>query len=311
MLVVLVPWIIGAVDTPRCMNGPYIWSTLNDTNAGIGTALNFRRPSFALAELLDAQWVGTLRNAHDRFGNNELQDAAALLGIADPFCTTAELNRLYRLKRNSRRFVTYPFMASLCRTTPLHNLDRSSIVVVDTERGRGSMPPFWITCAFSYTFRSKLMMAAFSRGVQVKPADATWVGVHFRWGDTRAGTAETPARSALIRTGASLLTFANVTKRYRADRTFLFTENLDQTHLELFQKTVGRKVEVHTNSRRWADTLALMGQCTVLIGGSSSFFKLGARLCIFAGQPCTVVTTEPVEVTRHLGDEILVNVSSI
>ena len=309
MLVLLAWSLVSASVTPPCENGPYVWSTLKDTNAGIGTALNFRRPSFALAELLGAQWVGTLRNAHDRFGNNALQDAAALLGVEDPNCTTADLNRLYR--PGDRRFVTYPFLSSLCRTTPLHALDRNSVVVVDTERGRGSMPPLWITCAFSYTFRSHVMLAAFERGVQAKPADATWVGVHFRWGDTRAGSVELPAHSALVRTGASLLTFANVTKRYAANRTFLFTEDLEQAHLSLFQNIVGRPVEVQTDSRKWADTLALMAQCTVLIGGSSSFFKLGARLCIFADQPCTVVTSKPAEVTRHLGSEIAYNVSSL
>ncbi|MBN20431.1 MAG: hypothetical protein CL678_04010 [Bdellovibrionaceae bacterium] len=299
---------------PKCENGPYIWSTLKDTNAGIGTALNFRRPSFALAEILGAQWVGTLTNAHDRFrSSNHSQDAAALLGLADPFCTAADLTAINQTQQHGRRLVKYHLSRSLCRTKPLTDvaLNRRSIVVVDTEQGRNSIPPFWITCAFYYTFRSNVLMAAFKRGVPEKPVKSIWVGVHFRWGDTQAGSPLKPAKSALVRTGAPLSTFAHVTKHYAANRTMLFTEGLRRGDLELFEAIVGRPVEIHSDSHKWANALAMMAQCDVLVGGSSTFFKLGARLCIFAEKPCTVVTSKPAEVTEHLGDEVAYNVSSV
>lgn len=140
-------------------------------------------------------------------------------------------------------------------------------------------------CTFNEHFRSRYYDAQLRLGRIVRPSSEFWIAVHFRWGDTSTQDPEKPNGRA----GKGLTAFAQATavwvKANPDARVYFLSEGSEET-FSTFRRFVPH-VNLQLNGD-WRDALWTMAQSNVLLGGSSSFFALGAHLC----HECTVATTK-------------------
>jgi len=123
---------------------------------------------------------------------------------------------------------------------------------------------------------------------QPQPSRKTWLSVHFRWGDVSTDSVDGKVNG---RTGAGLSTYIDATKRQLEKfddpskvQVHFFSEGEPST-FESFQIAFPT-AKLHLESASWVESLDIMSQSKILIGGGSTFFKLAAGLC----DECTVVT---------------------
>ena len=121
---------------------------------------------------------------------------------------------------------------------------------------------------------------------QPQPSRKTWLSVHFRWGDVSTDSVDGKVNG---RTGAGLSTYIDATKRQLEKfddpskvQVHFFSEGEPST-FESFQIAFPT-AKLHLESASWVETLDIMSQSKILIGGGSTFFVLAAGLC----DECTV-----------------------
>ena len=119
-----------------------------------------------------------------------------------------------------------------------------------------------------------------------QPSRKTWLSVHFRWGDVSTDSVESPNPRA----GAGLSTYIDATKRQLEKfddpskvQVHFFSEGEPST-FESFQIAFPT-AKLHLESASWVETLDIISQSKILIGGGSTFFVLAAGLC----EECTIV----------------------
>ena len=127
------------------------------------------------------------------------------------------------------------------------------------------------------------------RRKEKKPLEELWVAVHFRWGDLANKTIwKDPSNPNLPtqRSGLGLGDFCICVEKILESRPdakiFFFAEGAEQ-HIKSYP--ILNKAKVFTKSDTWRTDLDIMSQSNLLIGGESSFLRLGAFLC----KNCTVI----------------------
>jgi hypothetical protein len=277
-----------------CTTGPYVWDRSTHLE-GIGSTFQWRKQSLILAHALDASWIGMLKNAHDKdtfLVRGSRANHQSFFGLGASGCNEESL---LRLKTKSpatflpaSELLQQPEfgLAVMCSGTissvayrQKFALDTSTVI----EVARSPLQEGWNYCTFQPRFRAKFQKARVAAGDLQRPPLEFWISVHFRWGDVATGNTERPNERA----GSSLRNFAFKTAQYlKANpgaRVFFFSEGPTETFAP-FQKIVPTG-ELHLNGP-WQTAIDTFSQSNILLGGTSSFFVIGAHLC----NNCTVVT---------------------
>lgn len=274
----------------RCINGPYIYDRSKHLE-GIGSTFQHRKFSLIFSEAIRGTWIGTLINAHD--GRKSTLNKAHIFGLQDNDCTEADL-----LNETLNKHLQFSYIEGRSRNASIQNLcehiaqnttfqlweniTTSSVIVFDEDVVRSD----WNYCLFNPYFRQRFQQAQRVRNANFRPPNVTWISIHFRWGDTRTSSVESPNRRA----GAGLLKYIEAT-RYQQE-----LHNSSQTQIHFFSEgepttfvafqDAFPSATLHLNSTSWIEALDIMSQSNVLIGGQSSFFCLASHLCEY----CKVIT---------------------
>lgn len=286
----------------HCNNGPYIWDLSNHTE-GFGSTLQHRKQSIILSEILGAPWIGTLINKHDKIPRLNNQN---WLGLGDENCTMSMLRKYEQNKSiqtiNASVLYREPALRieNLCRIKSVpksillkYNISKDTAIKVDIHHVHQD----WNYCLFSSKFRSRFYSTQIVKEKRVlKPKGDHWIAVHFRWGDVRTNNSEHPNSRA----GGGLSRLANHAKihanNFKNASVFFLSEGTPEDFVH-FKIIVPNAIMILNGS--WKDALWIMSQSNVLIGGTSSFFVLGAHLC----SNCTIVTkTSQKKFKAHKGE---------
>ena len=287
-------WSQNGTNKRLCTTGPYVWDRSTHLE-GIGSTFQWRKQSLILAHALDASWIGMLKNAHDKgtfLVRGSRANHQSFFGLGANDCNEESLLRLK--KKSPATFIPASKLlqqpefglAAMCSGTissvayrQKFALDTSTVI----EVARSPLQEGWNYCTFQPRFRAKFHQARVAAGGLQRPIFEFWISVHFRWGDVATGNTERPNGRA----GSSLKKFAFKTAQYlKANpgaRVFFFSEGPRET-FALFQKNVPT-AELHLNGS-WQTAIDTFSQSNILLGGTSSFFVIGAHLC----NNCTVVT---------------------
>lgn len=279
----------------RCTNGPYIYDR-NKHLEGIGSTFQHRKFSLILSEAIRGTWIGTLINAHD--GRKSTVNKAHIFGLQGNDCTEADLlnetlNKHLRFSyiegRSGILEQQNASIQTLCEGIAQNttfrlweNITTSSVIVFDENVVRSD----WNYCLFNSHFRQRFQQAQRVRKVNLRPPNVTWISVHFRWGDTKTSSVEMPNQRA----GVGLSKYIEATRYqqelYNSSETEIhfFSEGEPTTFIS-FQDAFP-SATLHLNSTSWVESLDIMSQSNVLIGGHSSFFVLASHLCEY----CKVIT---------------------
>ena len=293
--------LLSSKPRKHCNNGPYLWDRSNHLE-GIGSTFQHRKQSLILADVIKAPWIGRLINDHDAepkpnnfrwfgLGATDCNESMLQQYKQNHTMNFLDASKLYR----DPAFHIYQMCSGSKKS--VHGIDRDTIIEVKEHH----LHEDWNYCVFDARFRRRF------HDVQVhyykqkpRPETEFWISVHFRWGDVHTSNVERPN----VRAGIGLSQLARNTKEYFKEnpkaRVFFFSEG-EQHEFEDF-RTIVPSTEWRLNGS-WKDALWTMSQSNVLIGGTSSFFVLGAHLC----NQCTVVTIEsspkfrsrPFEDTKH------------
>jgi len=230
-----------------------------------------------MADAVRAPWIGTLENSHDP---EPRQNYAEWFGLGDKDC-----NETMLLQYQQRSLMDVVDASSLYRHQAFSiqhmcannvrpdeyrkkfGLGPNTVIKVDEHH----LHEDWNYCVFNQRFRER-----FHHNKPHKPPQEFWISVHFRWGDVATHDVERPN----VRAYQGLTTLANKVAKYMTDRpqarVFFFSEG----HKSAFQTflNIVPMANVRLNGS-WKESLYTMAQSDVLIGGTSSFFVVGAHLC--------------------------------
>jgi len=305
--------IYGTTDEiVRCQNGPYVLD-LEQHLEGIGSTFLYRKRSLVLAQEIGAKWIGYLSNRHDleKKDNTWENYYDSFFGLGDKTCSLNEILSEYtnqRRKKMNFHHMMYDnpqlSLNNLCSIPKSrikekfwnrYNLTKSSVFVFLGESWEYEfLPPkfkreyrkkfmrgndlFRNYCLFNSEFRARYEIAQKKRLGLKKHHNETWVTVHFRWGDVATNDVEQPDKRA----GVGLSVYKNIAnnelkKLPGHNKRVLFLSEGNKTLFESFLKRVPNS-EYITNSG-WTYGIDLLAQSDVIIGGTSSYFVLGAHLC--------------------------------
>ena len=121
-------------------------------------------------------------------------------------------------------------------------------------------------------------------GFYTSGEDDYWVSIHFRWGDVQTNDIDRPN----LRSGLKFSHYCKCVLEIQSLRPsaviFIFAEKLKNVNEVCFGLNSNR-TQHFSDSQSWKRDIDIMSQSNLLIGGSSTFFMLGAHLC----QNCTVI----------------------
>ena len=136
---------------------------------------------------------------------------------------------------------------------------------------------------FDHAFRNKYHRQRLCRDTPQRRYDEYWVSIHFRWGDVGTTNENKPNK----RNGLGFISYCSCISEILTinpnARIFLFAELF--TGPEVCNLLWSENVYFYSDSLKWKRDIDIMSQSQLLIGGSSSFFVLGAHLC----ENCTVI----------------------
>jgi hypothetical protein len=260
------------VKRTHCTNGPYVWDR-SIHKEGIGSTFQHRKQSLILADAVRAPWIGTLVNAHDP---PPRPNNCGWFGLCATDCNDTMLQRYKKSPSSSglnflNASTLYNQVAfrldRLCSATPsVFKFGANTIIEVSEHH----LHQDWNYCTFNARFRARFYHAQLTTYNRIpRHQHEFWIAVHFR-------------------AGRGLASLANETVAYvkavPSARVFLISEGL-QNEFEAFRAIVPTAEYMLGGS--WKDALWVISQSNVVIGGTSSFFVLGAHLCT----QCTVLTS--------------------
>jgi len=260
----------------QCDDGPYVWDT-SEHMEGIGSTFQWRKDSLVAAHLLSAKWIGNLTNKHEKSSG----DQSAFFGLSYPECNVDVLRHLpqNQLEKVPQVEELNKYFSSLLLSAINF---KKTVFLFDWQRLDESRN----YATFDEKFRQRFHRRRLQRQNLLKPSGEHWTSVHFRWGDVSTSNVDMPN----VRAGLSLSEFCQCIKtvfetnhRYHS-KVFLFIERFNPKKLLMCQDAL-KSVTIRSESAEWRTDLDIMSQSDLLIGGSSSFFVLGAHLC----QNCTVI----------------------
>lgn len=282
---------LDSTHESRCNDGPYIWDVSQHLE-GIGSTFQHRKYGLILADALGGKWMGTLKNKHDfppranhmnffGLGGGDLcEESDFLLENIINFSSIRPRVRLTKLCQVIRKMKHAAFRK-------LHNITKSSIILLEGDRQNEQ----WNRCLFNDRFRQRFQNAQDERGVKhwrEKRRSETWITVHYRWGDTEKWSKSVERKGRRNIAGLTKLAKYVRNEVVRGQKN-VAVNFISEGNASLFQTFT--EIIPQANillDLTWQEAIDLMSQSDILVGGSSSFFVLGAHLC----KNCTVVTTK-------------------
>jgi hypothetical protein len=249
------------------------------TSEGIGSIFQFRKQSFIAKHILKGEWIGSLVNSHQK----QEGDQSSYFGLSSPHCDQSNL--IMYEKKNSSDFIYVPKTTSsssirdIIKRTKVKN---TTVFVFDWE----TVDERHNFIVFDSLFRKRFHDQRALRQTPKRKPDEYWVSIHFRWGDVETEDISQPD----LRTGLPFSDYC-LCIRYMLHlnpriKIFMFAENFER--VDLCQQLKSTNVQFFNDSKSWKRDIDIMSQSHLLIGGTSSFFVLGAHLCE-VGTRCTVI----------------------
>ena len=242
---------------------------------GIGATLQWRKQSFIVTHLTHGKWIGSLKNEH----HTEEGDQSYYFGLSYPDCDEKSLKAYKHIMPGMFTNVPKENMLNYIRTT---KVNKTTVLVFKW----GYMEEEYNYMVFDEAFRKRFHRQRALRLTPKRDDDDYWVSLHFRWGDTMNETNDLIIPNG--RNGLRLIDYckciAEILSIKPSAKVFVFAEKLENFY-ETCHELDRNKVLHLGDSRSWRRDIDIMSQSNLLIGGSSSFFMLGAHLC----QNCTVI----------------------
>ena len=265
-----------------CNDGPYVW----DISAGIhdgrfkgmGSEFQWHKPSFMATHLLFGKWIGNLTSGHHR----EDGDQSEYFGMSYSHCDENSLKN-YHLTHVpvNHQFIFAPKqdMLEYIPSLRTEKITKTTVIVFEWE----ALDESHNFMVFDQPFRDKFHKQRMIRQNQKRESNEFWVSIHFRWGDVATNNPDKPN----FRSGLGFSNYCSCIGLIRMmnfdAKIFLFAENFPYS--ELCEHIPSENIKVLNDSMAWKRDIDIMSQSQLLIGGSSSFFVLGAHLC----ENCTVI----------------------
>lgn len=255
-----------------CDDGPYIWDKSEHLD-GIGSTLQWRKQSFIASHIINGKWIGDLTNSHYM----EEGDQSYYFGLKYSDCDESSLKiytHLFPL-----HFIDIP-RTNLLKYIPTLSVNTRTVLVFKC----GYMEEEYNYMVFDALFRERFHKARALRTSLKRDINEYWVSIHFRWGDVQTKDVDQPN----IRTGLKFSHYCKCALEIQSLKPnaiiFIFAEKL--RNVKKICPGLNPNTTHHfSDSQYWRRDMDIMSQSNLLIGGSSSFFVLGAHLC----QNCTVV----------------------
>ena len=255
-----------------CDKGPYIWDKSEHLD-GIGSTLQWRKQSFIAAHILNAKWIGDLTNSH----HIEEGDQSSYFGLKFHDCDKASLKIYARL--NSFRLIKIP-RTNMLKYIPTLSVNAKTALVFQW----GYMEEAYNYMVFDALFRERFHKERALRTSRKKNVNEYWVSIHFRWGDVQTNNADEPNMRSGLKFSHYCKCVLEIQSLNPNAIIFIFAEKLKSVS-ELCVGLNPNRTHHFSDSQFWGRDIDIMSQSNLLLGGSSSFFMLGAHLC----QNCTVV----------------------
>ena len=266
----------GKVERPSmllpCNDGPYIWDKSGRLD-GIGSTLQWRKQSFIAASISNGKWIGDLTNAH----HPEEGDQSRYFGLTYPDCDETSLQVHTHLV--NFQFIEMP-RKNMIHYIPSIVVNKTTVLVFKW----GYMEESYNYVVFDAVFRERFHRQRELRPSPKRQINEYWVSIRFRWGDVHTNDFDQPNE----RSGLGFSDYCKCIYEIQSIKpqavVFIFAESLTNVY-EICNDLNPKKAHHLGDSRSWKRDIDIMSQSNLLIGGSSSFFMLGAHLC----QNCTVI----------------------
>ena len=266
-----------------CNEGPYIWDTSQHLE-GIGSTFQWRKSSFIAANIINGKWIGTLTNEHHKDDG----DQSSYFGLNYSHCDQNSLKYYKRLQSKNHVYVPTENMFNYISKLPITNVTKHTVLIFEWEM----LDPAHNFVVFDYAFRKRFHRQRLYRNTPQRRYDEYWVSIHFRWGDVGTRDENKPNK----RNGLGFLSYCSCISEILSINPnaiiFLFAELF--TEPEVCKVLWSENVYFYSDSLEWKRDIDIMSQSQLLIGGSSSFFVLGAHLC----ENCTVIHSSGIKFAK-------------
>jgi len=292
---------------PACA-GPFVWD-ISQRREGFGSNFGRRSSSFALANYLNARWIGNIVNSHGG------QDGAPFLGLISNDCSPETLKRQIELGTLHAYNVSQTFVDSRnCsiydsssqffyakRITEKHHRIVVWIFDIASDNERRQFISQMRKCLGNISIVSPIMRSRYTtlrnqRGFN-KTANEFRITLYFRWGDVGKGKNLTAPTKYNKRTGGVALSTLSRYQHFVHDiievyaafnsQSFtqynvschFFSEGLESEFSEAF--SVARKGTQFHIGGSWQDAFDLMTTSDLIIAGTRHETFIGAitRYC--------------------------------
>ena len=226
------------------------------------------------SHFINGSWIGYLINEHYK----EDGEQSSYFGLSYTHCDQLSLKTYQTTRPDRFKIIKETQHLRDCLSKLAAN--STTILVFETEHldeGHNYM-------AFDQSFRTRFHQQRALRKTLSRKKDEFWVTVHFRWGDVKTHDPSSPDTRAGLRLKEYCLCIDRILILRPNARIFLFAEELN--NITEACKIIDHKgISFQNESISWKRDIDIISQSNLLIGGSSSFFVLGAHLC----QSCTVI----------------------
>ena len=266
-----------------CDSGAFVVD-LSEHQEGIGSTFQHRKRSMILAAALNVPWVGALTNQHENSGTSH----ASFFGM-NAGCTLSEVLRrpkqtkidahlLYAMPQFDVDAMCSKYQPALLRE--LVGVTDNTLIIVKPEDH--SLHEDLNDCLFNDRFRERFWKVH----AHEKTFPRKQMTVHFRWGDVETANVNCPD----WRAGTSLAGFAHLVNSTREPGTTVTL--VSEGSEAMFAQFLAIVPDAHLMiDATWEKSLLQMASSDVLMGGTSSFFALGASLC----QECIVYAPHSIK----------------
>ena len=274
-----------------CNDGPYIWDTSNHLE-GIGSTFQWRKPSFIAAHMINAKWIGNLTNKHHKYDG----DQSRYFGLSYLHCDKTSLEAYKHLNQKNFYYVPKKAIFDYNSRIAVENITKYTVMIFKWEH----LDKIHNYLVFDSAFRNRFHQQRLHRNTPRREPGEYWIAVHFRWGDVRTKDPNKPDIRASLGFSDYCLCISHILQINPNFTTiFLFAEGF--TGNKNCPALKSKNIKLATDSLEWKRDIDIMSQSQLLIGGSSSFFSLGAHLC----ENCTVIHSSPVKFAKSEYEENL------
>ena len=234
-------------------------------------------------------------NSHQK----EEGDQSSYFGLASSHCDQSDL--IMHEKKNPSNFIYVPKTSSSSSIRDIikrNKVNNTTVFVFDWE----TVDEAHNFVVFDSLFRKRFHDQRALRQTPKRKPDEYWVSIHFRWGDVGTKNLSQPDQRTGLPFSDYCLCIRYILHLNPGIKIFMFAENFERVDLCRVLKSTN--VQFFNDSKSWKRDIDIMSQSHLLIGGTSSFFVLGAHLCE-VGRKCTVIHGSPMKFAESLYEKRL------